>query len=170
MGDIAAGTRRVPEGTMDVSARMSDFPEGMSEVPEGAMDVPAGMSEVPEGTIDVPAGMIDVPKGTSHVGLWTRPLTRRVVRIAVAMRMRPKSNAKAREGLSPRTVFDYDRTVVAFHGTRTSTAARLVAGEPFDASTNDDDWLGHGVYSEPNNILALWSVRRDGRYGKDDTF
>ena len=38
-------------------------------------------------------------------------------------------------------------------------------------------WLRSGVFSgahiqlsvrEPNNILAVWSVRRDGRYGKDE--
>lgn len=44
------------------------------------------------------------------------------------------------------TAFDYDRTLIAFHGTRRTTAERLVAGTPFGASTNDDDWLGHGVY------------------------
>ena len=42
------------------------------------------------------------------------------------------------------TVFDYDRTVVAFHGTSKSAARQPVAGEPFGPSTNDDDWLGHG--------------------------
>lgn len=42
-------------------------------------------------------------------------------------------------------VFDYDRTVVAFHGTRRSTAEKLVAGAPFGQSENDDDWLGHGI-------------------------
>jgi hypothetical protein len=44
------------------------------------------------------------------------------------------------------TAFGYDRTVIAFHGTRRATAARLVAGASFGASTNDDDWLGHGIY------------------------
>lgn len=47
---------------------------------------------------------------------------------------------------SRQTTFDYDRTLVAFHGTRKSTARDLVAGRPFGASTNDDDWLGHGIY------------------------
>lgn len=47
---------------------------------------------------------------------------------------------------SRQTTFDYDRTVVAFHGTRLATADRLVAGEPFGKSENDDDWLGHGIY------------------------
>lgn len=54
--------------------------------------------------------------------------------------------ATGRAQISPRIIFDYDRTVVAFHGTRKSTAAKLVDGEPFGASTNDDDWLGHGIY------------------------
>ena len=46
----------------------------------------------------------------------------------------------------PQTVFDYHRTIVGYHGTRRATAARLVDGEPFGPSENDDDWLGHGVY------------------------
>ena len=42
--------------------------------------------------------------------------------------------------------FDYDRTLVAFHGTTKSAAEKLVAGTPFGKSQNDDDWLGHGIY------------------------
>jgi hypothetical protein len=41
---------------------------------------------------------------------------------------------------------DYHRTVVAFHGTRTNEADRLVSGHPFRFSDNTDDWLGGGVY------------------------
>jgi hypothetical protein len=40
----------------------------------------------------------------------------------------------------------YDRTVLAYHGCDAATAARLLDGEPFQASTNDYDWLGRGVY------------------------
>jgi hypothetical protein len=46
----------------------------------------------------------------------------------------------------PQTVFDYHRTIVGYHGTRKKTAERLVDGEPFGPSVNDDDWLGHGIY------------------------
>jgi hypothetical protein len=64
------------------------------------------------------------------------------------------------------TAFDYDRTVVAFHGTRRATAARLVKGDAFDASTNDDDWLGHGIYFwEYAPQQAWWWATR--RYGED---
>lgn len=64
------------------------------------------------------------------------------------------------------TVFDYDRTLVAFHGTRRTTAERLIAGHPFDLSTNDDDWLGHGIYFwEYAPQQAWWWARR--RYGDD---
>ncbi len=64
------------------------------------------------------------------------------------------------------TTFDYDRTVVAFHGTRTDTARKLVAGQPFGASQNDDDWLGHGVYFwEYAPQQAWWWAKR--RYGDD---
>lgn len=62
--------------------------------------------------------------------------------------------------------FDYDRTVVAFHGTRKSTAEKLVSGVPFDQSENDDDWLGHGIYFwEYAPQQAWWWAER--RYGDD---
>lgn len=63
--------------------------------------------------------------------------------------------------------FDYDRTVVAFHGTRKGTAEKLVAGVPFDHSENDDDWLGHGIYFwEYAPQQAWWWAER--RYGAGD--
>lgn len=39
-----------------------------------------------------------------------------------------------------------DRTVLAYHGCDAATAARLLAGESFEPSANDYDWLGHGIY------------------------
>lgn len=63
--------------------------------------------------------------------------------------------------------FDYDRTVVAFHGTRRSTAETLVAGVRFGQSENDDDWLGHGIYFwEYAPQQAWWWAER--RYGKQN--
>lgn len=63
--------------------------------------------------------------------------------------------------------FDYDRTVVAFHGTRRSVAEKLVAGTPFGKSENDDDWLGHGIYFwEYAPQQAWWWAER--RYGADE--
>jgi len=60
--------------------------------------------------------------------------------------------------------FDYNRTVVAYHGRRRETARRLVSGEPFARSENDDDWLGHGVYFwEHAPRQAWWWAER--RYG-----
>jgi hypothetical protein len=42
---------------------------------------------------------------------------------------------------------DYHRTVVGYHGTRRSTALRVVQGlEEYKRSENPDDWLGHGIY------------------------
>lgn len=71
------------------------------------------------------------------------------------------SSAPTREA-----TFDYDRSVVAFHGTRRETAHRLVAGHAFGASQNDDDWLGHGVYFwEYAPQQAWWWARR--RYGEE---
>jgi len=74
--------------------------------------------------------------------------------------MRPEApNVPTRQ-----TAFDYDRTVVAFHGTNRATADRLVDGEPFGPSTNDDDWLGHGIYLwEYAPQQAWWWAKR--RYG-----
>lgn len=67
---------------------------------------------------------------------------------------------------APQTVFDYHRTVIAYHGTRMSTARSLVAGREFEASTNDDDWLGHGIYFwEYAPQQAWWWARQ--RYGAD---
>jgi hypothetical protein len=40
----------------------------------------------------------------------------------------------------------YDRTVVAYHGCDETVAQKLLAGEPFERSENDYDWLGRGVY------------------------
>lgn len=64
------------------------------------------------------------------------------------------------------TAFDYDRTRVAFHGTRRETAEKLVRGEPFGPSTNDDDWLRHGIYFwEFAPQQAWWWAER--RYGSE---
>lgn len=65
-----------------------------------------------------------------------------------------------------KTLFDYDRLVVGFHGTRRKTAEQLVAGKTFGASTNADDWLGHGIYFwEYAPQQAWWWAER--RYGAD---
>lgn len=63
--------------------------------------------------------------------------------------------------------FDYDRTVVAFHGTRRRVADQLVAGEAFGQSENDDDWLGSGIYFwEYAPQQAWWWAER--RYGVEE--
>ena len=41
---------------------------------------------------------------------------------------------------------DYNRTIVAFHGTTEAVADHLVDGGAFTPSGNTDDWLGSGVY------------------------
>lgn len=68
---------------------------------------------------------------------------------------------------APQTVFDYHRTVVGFHGTRKAAAARLVDGEAFDHSTNDDDWLGHGIYFWEYAPQQAWRWAID-RYGEEE--
>jgi hypothetical protein len=65
------------------------------------------------------------------------------------------------------TAFDYDRTLVAFHGTKKAVASKLVLGQPFGPSSNDDDWLGHGIYFwEFAPQQAWWWAER--RYGKSE--
>ena len=67
---------------------------------------------------------------------------------------------------APQTSFDYHRTVIGYHGTRRSTAKALVDGASFTASTNDDDWLGHGIYFwEYAPQQAWWWA--DRRYEED---
>ena len=36
--------------------------------------------------------------------------------------------------------------VLGYHGCDLKTAEALIAGEPFKPSSNDYDWLGHGIY------------------------
>src|SRR5215210_7366892 len=56
---------------------------------------------------------------------------------------------------------DYHRTVIGYHGTDAETAEKLVAGEPFVSSEDDDEWLGHGVYFwEYGPKLAWWWADR----------
>lgn len=57
---------------------------------------------------------------------------------------------------------DYHRTVIGYHGTKRSIAEALVLGKKaFQPSTNDDDWLGHGVYFwEYAPQQAWWWARR----------
>ncbi|HZL38444.1 MAG TPA: hypothetical protein VFC78_24230 [Tepidisphaeraceae bacterium] len=41
---------------------------------------------------------------------------------------------------------DYNRTVIGYHGTTAEAAEKLVDGDQFNASSNDDDWFGKGIY------------------------
>jgi hypothetical protein len=62
---------------------------------------------------------------------------------------------------APQAVFDYHRTIVGYHGTTKAAAKRLVDGKPFGPSTNDDDWLGHGIYFwEYAPQQAWWWAKR----------
>jgi hypothetical protein len=60
----------------------------------------------------------------------------------------------------------YDRTVIAFHGTDAATAERLVRGEPFEESDTENEWLGTGVYFWEHAPKQAWSwarqIRRHG--------
>jgi hypothetical protein len=60
---------------------------------------------------------------------------------------------------------DYHRTVVGFHGTFADAAERLVAGEPFQASDQDNEWFGKGVYFwEYAPKQAWWWARKFKRF------
>lgn len=61
----------------------------------------------------------------------------------------------------------YHRTILGYHGTRRRTAERLVAGDAFGPSTNDDDWLGHGIYFWEYAPQQAWRWARQ-RYGDGD--
>jgi hypothetical protein len=61
--------------------------------------------------------------------------------------------------------YDYHRTIIGFHGTTSAIAERLVDGEAFKPSANDDDWLGTGVYFwEYAPRQAWWWARRFKRH------
>jgi hypothetical protein len=78
------------------------------------------------------------------------------------MSRRRAGTAAARHPSSstPQFIFDYHRTIIGYHGTAKAIAANLVDGAPFDASTNDDDWLGHGIYFWEYAPQQAWSWAR----------
>jgi hypothetical protein len=64
----------------------------------------------------------------------------------------------------------YDRTVLAYHGCDAAVAARLLAGESFQTSENDYDWLGRGVYFwEYGEDRAFRFAQEQQRRGKVQT-
>lgn len=40
----------------------------------------------------------------------------------------------------------HERVVIGYHGCDINVATQILAGQPFAASSNAYDWLGHGVY------------------------
>lgn len=58
---------------------------------------------------------------------------------------------------------DYNRTIVAYHGTTVEVADRLVNGEPFDDSERPYDWLGRGVYFWEYAPKQAWWWTRERR-------
>ena len=62
---------------------------------------------------------------------------------------------------------DYHRTIIGFHGTTAEAAERLVAGEPFEASDQDDEWFGKGVYFwEHAPKQAWWWAEKHKEFGR----
>lgn len=65
--------------------------------------------------------------------------------------------------------FDYQRTIIAYHGCDTSVVRRVLrTGEPLSASENDYDWLGYGIYFwefGPERALE-WAVEQKKRNPK----
>ena len=57
--------------------------------------------------------------------------------------------------------FDYNRTVIGYHGTTQAFADRLVAGDDFISSDSEDEWLGHGIcFWEYAPKQAWWWSRK----------
>jgi hypothetical protein len=53
---------------------------------------------------------------------------------------------------------DYHRTIIGYHGTRSDIARGIVSHErDFHPSSNDDDWLGHGIYFWEYAPQRAWS-------------
>lgn len=69
-----------------------------------------------------------------------------------------ESRAVPRSGGPARSVsfHNYDRTVIAYHGTTRETASQLVDGQPFERSNSDDDWLGTGTYFWEHAPKQAW--------------
>src|SRR6185503_9763134 len=61
----------------------------------------------------------------------------------------------------------YDRTIIAYHGTTRELADHLVRGEAFEDSDTEDEWLGTGVYFWEHAPKQAWhwttSIRRHQR-------
>jgi hypothetical protein len=63
---------------------------------------------------------------------------------------------------------DYHRTVVGYHGTRKSTALRIVQGtESYKKSENPDDWLGQGIYFWEYAPKQAWAWAEQRRKSQD---
>lgn len=51
---------------------------------------------------------------------------------------------------------DYHRTVIAYHGTTMEAAERLVAGDGFLQSDEDNEWFGTGIYFWEHAFQQAW--------------
>lgn len=51
---------------------------------------------------------------------------------------------------------DYHRAVIGFHGTDMASAERLVSGEDFEPSDEDDEWFGKGIYFWEHAFRQAW--------------
>jgi hypothetical protein len=68
---------------------------------------------------------------------------------------------------------DYHRTVVGYHGTKKSTALKVVSGETsILRSENEFDWLGNGIYYWEYAPKQAWAwaerKRKNERWPKDE--
>ena len=52
---------------------------------------------------------------------------------------------------------EYDRIVIGYHGTRRETARKIINHETkFKSSSNEYDWLGHGIYFWEHAPQQAW--------------
>jgi hypothetical protein len=62
---------------------------------------------------------------------------------------------------------DYHRTIIGYHGTTAEAADRLVSGDPFNPSDNDDEWFGRGIYFWEYAPKQAWWWSEDFKRGEN---
>jgi hypothetical protein len=63
-------------------------------------------------------------------------------------------------------MYEDSRVVLGFHGTRLDRADTIVSTGKFIPSTNDYDWLGHGIYFWEYAPFRAWQWARE-KYGRE---
>jgi hypothetical protein len=78
------------------------------------------------------------------------------------MTVAPPDAATSKPPHSPFRAADEDRTVLAYHGTSTESAYKIIQEQRFKISTNSYDWVGKGIYFWPDNRTRAWEWANKG--------